>query len=164
MLNRESQESIINYCDWNERFMQKIKSKRNFHSTVYHSSNYPIFPDPKLLHGLNDKLPILLDDSTYFFDIFENCLVLRYEDERVREINRILIQDLTRQKKEVWPNLNPSGIRTADQFPKEGKISLYSHFNPHITFSKKFSKKKLGKLPPFKEFLVLQSTNFVFKS
>lgn len=163
ILERESQKVVMDYCNRNERLILDPKSKGRFHSTVYFSENYPLFPDPKLLLDLKDKLPIKLNPQTYFFDVFERCLVLRYDDEKVREINEMLKEDIERQRENVWPNLNSCGIRTVNQFNKEEEICKYFNFNPHLTFSKNFKEEELKKLPPFEEFLILKSTNFIFK-
>ena len=115
-----------------------------------------------MLEKIKNKLPVVLNQESYFFDIFENCLVLRYENETVREINEVILLDIERQRKEVWPNLNPKSKKVLYWFSKVGKILDYPEFNPHITFSKDF-KGNPTEFPEFKNKIVLYAPNFKFK-
>lgn len=163
ILDRESQEVITTYCERNERMIPNIKPKGSFYSTVYYSENYPLFQNLQLLQNLNEILPIELRNQTYFLDVFESCLVLRYENEKVRKINEMLKENIGRQMERVWPNLNQQEMEILKQFSLTDEAQKYPYFNPHITFSKNFGEGKLKKLPPFEEFLILDSANFKFK-
>ena len=89
LAERESEKQIVDFCQRYERLIPNPKNR--FHSTVYHSSSFPVFGDLALLEKIKNKLPVVLNQESYFFDIFENCLVLRYENETVREINEVIL-------------------------------------------------------------------------
>jgi hypothetical protein len=161
LVKREDGKIIESYCERNEKLIQNPKTN-NLHSTVYFSSSFPIFGDLKLLREINKHLPIMLEPETYFFDIFENCLFLRYENRIVRDIKDIIISDIERQKKEVWPNLNDNSMKMLEQFNNTGNVQKYPQFNPHITFSKRFSG-DLKILPQFGEEITLYASSFKFK-
>ena len=122
-----------------------------------------MFFDSELLDRLKKKLPIELDFRTYFFDIFEGCLVLRYENETFRAINKMLLSDIERQIRHVWPNLDEYGRKILGNFSKEEPATIYPEFNPHITISKKFERHNLGTLLQFAKEIVLDTPNFYFE-
>lgn len=159
---RESQEEVTTYCERNERLILDIKPKGSFHSTIYHSSNYPLFQDLQLLRNLNEMLPVELNNQTYFFDVFGSYLVLRYDNKKVREINDMLKGDIERQRENVWPNLNQVEMEILKQFSLTDEAQKYPYFNPHITFSKNFDSNNLKKLSLFDKELILDAPNFKF--
>ncbi|MEK6760292.1 MAG: hypothetical protein AABX93_00015 [Nanoarchaeota archaeon] len=161
LVGRESEWEIEKFLFRNERKISNPKTG-NLHSTIYFSSFFPIFGDSKLLDEIRENLPIVLNPETYFFDVFGNYLVLRYEDKKVRWINNLLKLDVERQKKEVWPNLEEDAVKILKRFSLNGDAQKYFQFNPHISFSKRFYG-NLVEIPKFEEEIVLYAPSFKFK-
>lgn len=139
-LNEESIKLLEGYV---KRFGKTLTPRTEFHSTVYYSEDIHLCRDEESMHYLGGRLPIKLDPKTYSLDVFgKNELVLKYENESVREIELFL----RKRKKENF-------------FSKE-----YSSFSPHITLGKNFDREHL-KFSPFllNEALMFDSFSWAFK-
>lgn len=162
LVSRESNENISDYCIRYERKIHNPKQKGSFHSTVYFSNKYPLFSSEKLRDEINSRLPIELDPKTYFWDIFGECLVLRYDNKLVKKIHETLLSEVKRQQTKIWSNLNEFENDILNRFFMQGERAVYPEFSPHITLSKKFDKEKLDKLVLFQREIILDNITFKF--
>lgn len=125
------------------RFERISQVRAEFHSTVYYSEEVHLCRDEESMRYFRERLPIQLDPKTYSLGVFgQNNLVLKYENENVREIELFL-----RKRK------------NSANFSKE-----YSSFSPHITLGKNFDREHL-KFSPFllNEALLFDSFSWSFK-
>ena len=112
--------------------------EQNFHSTILYSPNMHVSPEKKIKDEIFKFLPIFLNPSTYFLDLFgdlRNELVLRYENDDIRKIHEFLSHK--------------------NNYLNKKDISCYPEFNPHITLAKRVREDELKQLDIFKEVLVL---------
>ena len=123
----------------------------NFHSTIYYSESNPLFQREEFLSKFMFTLPITIFSQTYFFDFFSvgDCLVLRYENERVRGIKRIIDKEISRQFRESG-SLNSDERRLLKIYQSQRQVTTYSLFNPHIMLSR-YPKVNLEGLPNFEK-------------
>jgi len=134
-LNEESQEELKAYAN---RVRRTGIPKNEFHSTIYYSEDIHICKDKKSAEKLMSSLPIEISPN-YSLEIFgRNCLVLRYENSNVLELEEFL--------KEI----------------AIGNSKMYGKFNPHITLVKEFNRGHLKFLSVFEKKLIFDSFSWDF--
>ena len=113
--------------------------KKEFHSTIYYSEEIHICNDAETTKKIMSSLPIEISPN-YSLDIFgKNCLVLRYENSNVMELEGFL-----------------KGIAMGNS-----KTS-YAKFNPHITLGKEFNERHLKFLSLFEKKIIFDSFSWDF--
>ena|SRR3989338_8028407 len=102
-----------------KELVELFKDKREVvcdHTTVYYSDTTGLVKDDETIEKMSEILPLLISPETYFLELFgaqQDCLVLRYDNPKVRELRKIFES------------------RTKEVFNVQ-----YPVFNPHITLLK----------------------------
>lgn len=90
---------------------------------------------------INLFLPIILNPKTYSLDVFENNLVLRYDNKKVQELNKLLMKTALRQMIngycEEREELSEKDRNIIKKHINRKRTSLIYDFNPHITLAKR---------------------------
>ena len=151
-LNKEGYHQLTRYLVRNKEIIQNPIT--NFHSTLRYSEKVPLFSNPRIAKHIIGCFPIKISPETYYFDTFGNsCLVLRYENETVRELHHYLEKKVQLQDPE---KLNDVERKILKEYSHQNQYKIYRDFSPHITLTGGFCG-NLGELPSFKHELVFNS-------
>ena len=151
-LNKESYCQLKRYLAQNKEIIQNPIT--NFHSTLRYSEKVPLFSNPRIAKHIIGCFPIKISPETYYFDTFGNsCLVLRYENETVRELHHYLEKKVQLQDPE---KLNDVERKILKEYSHQRQQEIRPYFRPHITLARGL-KDNLNDLSSFKEELVFNS-------
>ena len=148
IVDKKGEEEIKDFLN-NNRILH---CKKNFHSTIYSSKIFSLFPKEETLRAIREILPIILEPCNYHLRIFghKDLLALRYENLSVRKIGEIINSE---GSTEVTPKHKESTNLGRLYIPERssainGNKKDYSH-NLHITFAEDFNRNGLEKLTKF---------------
>jgi hypothetical protein len=146
--------SQLNLRDYlNSNSIKKENQRDRFHSTLYYKSQTPLFNRKEIFSLISSALPIRTE-SEYSFDTFEDngqeVLVLKYESEQIRKLNKDLVYSGIKQMIN-WDNISDSERELLEKSMESKPDIIYPEFNPHITLANNFKKEDLEKLIEFKE-------------
>lgn len=152
-LNKKCYGQLIRYLAQNREIIQNPRA--DFHSTLRYSEEFPLFPSQHIAKHICNYFPIRISPKTYYFDIFgKDCLVLRYENETIRELHHYLKKEVGLQDPE---KLNEIEREILKEYSRQKQPEIYPDFNPHITLTRAVFQGNLNELPSFKEELVFNS-------
>ena len=144
--DKESQDRLRSYA---LSLAAEVQPKTKFHTTVFYAEEIPLFKRADVCLEVYNRLPITLNPGGYSLDIFGENTVLRYGDDRVKEINKALLQYAVRQMICLWPDLRGKERRELRQSQSQRVSEVYHEFNPHISFGKKIGIDRLTELESF---------------
>ncbi|MDP3918678.1 MAG: hypothetical protein Q8Q35_02115 [Nanoarchaeota archaeon] len=136
-----------------------FEGKNEFHSTLIYTEEVPIFRRGRLEIELKGRLPLELDSSTYSFDIFgSGNLVLKYENEEIESMRRLLRLEAIRQSMVEWPDLEEDEFDILRSHVLFRRSKVYDMV-PHITLAKSCDG-NLEDLPDFTASLTFSDFNW----
>jgi hypothetical protein len=139
-VNEDSKRRIRNFLEENKDLIT-LPFNEDFHSTLYYSTNNPIFERREMINEIESKLPLTIDPVSYFFDSFgrSDHLVLRYENSDVIYLrNKIIEESLKQSIGREYPGLNKKEDALRQVYRKQSRYmdDKLFNFRPHITLSR----------------------------
>lgn len=134
LLEKASQHYMNNYLVENA-----FSPKEEFHTTLVYAEETPLFIRDNSIDMIKSVLPIRLHPPNYQLDIFDNNLVLKYQDTIVERVHSTIMGEALKHSIHGYEDLSEEELDILSESLKQKRQApIYANLNSHITLAKKF--------------------------